>query len=244
MTLRTGTSKTGRLYRYYTCSGAARVGKTLCKGRSIAMDTLDTMVVVDHLSERLFTSERLTVILASLAQRRTEKDSEVSRRIATLEAEAIDAEEKLRRLYSMVEEGVAELDDILRKRIAALRAERERANAALERIRPQFGPNTTAPAALIRFGQEMREKISTGDIGFRRTYLRSVIDHIEVADDVVRIVETKQLSNKPLLARPEFAVLHGIGAPGEIRTHDLCLRRMDIGFRRNYPFLPDRALWH
>src|SRR5690606_25585781 len=119
---------------------------SLCKGHSIATDTLDTMVV-DHLSERLFTSERLTEILATLVQRRAKKDSEVGRRIATLEAEVLEAEEKLKRLYSMVEEGVAELDDILRERIAALRAERERAQAALERVRPQVSTSTIAPAA-------------------------------------------------------------------------------------------------
>lgn len=190
MTLRTGTSKTGRIYRYYNCSGAARVGKSLCKGRSIAMDTLDTMVVA-HLSERLFTPQRLTEILASLVQRRAEKDTEIGRRIASLEAEAMEAEEKLKRLYTMVEEGVTELDDILRERIAALRAERERTQTALERVRPQVSANTIAPANLERFGQEMREKISSGDIGFRKTYLRSVIDQIEVADDVVRIIGDK-----------------------------------------------------
>jgi hypothetical protein len=35
MTLRTGTSKTGAVHRYYTCSTCARKGKTVCKGRSI-----------------------------------------------------------------------------------------------------------------------------------------------------------------------------------------------------------------
>ncbi|MFP3386695.1 zinc ribbon domain-containing protein, partial [Tritonibacter sp. SIMBA_163] len=41
MTLRTGTSKNGTVHRYYTCSNAARAGKSVCKGRSIRMDTLD-----------------------------------------------------------------------------------------------------------------------------------------------------------------------------------------------------------
>ncbi|MBU3891094.1 recombinase family protein, partial [Methylosinus sp. KRF6] len=41
MTLRTGTSKSGKVHRYYSCSTAARVGKTGCKGRSIPMDRLD-----------------------------------------------------------------------------------------------------------------------------------------------------------------------------------------------------------
>ena len=37
MTLRTGTSKTGAIHRYYTCSTCARKGKSVCKGRSIPM---------------------------------------------------------------------------------------------------------------------------------------------------------------------------------------------------------------
>jgi DNA invertase Pin-like site-specific DNA recombinase len=190
MTLRTGTSSTGRVYKYCTCSGAARVGDTLCRGRSIAMDKLDSMVV-DHLTERLFTPTRLTGVLSSLAQRRVEKDAEVGRRVAALETEAIEAEDKLKRLYRMVEDGVAELDDILRERIAALRSDRERAQSALDRIRVRPGQDAVSPVMLEKFCRGMRENITTGDIGFRRTYLRSVIDRIEVDDDVIRLIGDK-----------------------------------------------------
>ncbi|MDC9823273.1 recombinase family protein [Devosia sp. ZB163] len=190
MTLRTGTSKTGRVYKYYTCSGAARVGDSMCKGRSIAMDKLDTMVV-DRLSDRLFTPDRLSEIVSSLAQRRAEKDAEIGRRIAALEAEAIEAEDKLKRLYRMVEDGVAELDDILRDRIAALRSDRERAQAALDRIRPQIAKDAVSPAMLEKFCLGMRKNIATGEIGFRRTYLRSVIDRVEINDEVIRIIGDK-----------------------------------------------------
>jgi len=72
MTLRTGTSKGGRVYRYYTCSSCAAKGKTVCKGRSIPMEKLDRLVT-DHLIERLFQPERLTTLLASLSSRRAEK---------------------------------------------------------------------------------------------------------------------------------------------------------------------------
>ena len=65
MMLRTGTSKSGRVYRYYTCSSCATKGKTACKGRSISMEKLDTLVT-EHLLERLFKPERIAIILASL----------------------------------------------------------------------------------------------------------------------------------------------------------------------------------
>lgn len=45
MTLRTG--KSGR-YRYYTCSTKARQGETGCKGRTVPMEKLDS-VVAEHL---------------------------------------------------------------------------------------------------------------------------------------------------------------------------------------------------
>jgi hypothetical protein len=70
-------------------------------------------------------------------------------------------------------------------------AKRERAQSALERARPHVSANIITPTALERFGQDMREKISRDDTGFRKTYLRSVIDQIDVADDVVRIVGDK-----------------------------------------------------
>ena len=44
MTLRTGTSHRGDVYKYYTCSTQARQGKTRCGGRSIRMDKLDALV--------------------------------------------------------------------------------------------------------------------------------------------------------------------------------------------------------
>jgi site-specific DNA recombinase len=43
MMLRTGTSKGGRVYRYYTCSNCATNGKMVCKGRSIPVDKLDRL---------------------------------------------------------------------------------------------------------------------------------------------------------------------------------------------------------
>lgn len=188
MTLRTGTSKTGAIHKYYTCSTCARMGKSACKGRSVRMDTLDNLVV-DHLSRQLFTTERLTEILAAAFAQRAEKAMEVDGRVTALQREVVDAADKLKRLYRMVEDGVAELDDILRDRIASLKLDRERAQAALDRIQVQAQPATEIPPEMIeRFGQAMRENIANGEVPFRKAYLRSVIDRIEVDDHVVRVV--------------------------------------------------------
>ncbi len=191
MTLRTGTSKTGAVHKYYACSTCARQGKTACKGRSIPMQKLDDLVT-EHLSERLFQPERLTAILASAAARRTEKALEVDRRVSALQTEVTETEEKLKRLYKMVEDGVTDLDDILKDRLAGLKLDRDRAKTALERIKAQTAaPTAFDSEAIERFGRAMRENIATGDIPFRKAYIQSVVDRIEVDDGVVRIIGDK-----------------------------------------------------
>ena len=58
MTLRTGTSRSGDVHRYYTCMTQARAGKSVCKGRSIRMDRLDQLVT-RHLSDSLLQPDRM-----------------------------------------------------------------------------------------------------------------------------------------------------------------------------------------
>ena len=155
MTLRTGTSKSSAVHKYYTCSTCARKGKTACKGRSIPMGKLDALVT-DHLVDRLFHTERLTVILASVAVRRAERTIQIDTRIATLQTEVAEAEEKLKRLYKMVEDGVTDLDDILKDRLASIKLDRDRSRLALERIKsPNVHPAPFEPEAIERFGWAM-----------------------------------------------------------------------------------------
>lgn len=187
MTLRTGTSSTGRIHKYYTCSTCARQGKTACKGRSIPMDKLDTLVT-DNLIEKLFQPERLNIILGKLTERRSEKAAEVDRRVADLKAEAQTAEDKLKRLYTMVEDSLTDLDDILKDRIADLKSDRDRAKEALARIKLRPKLTTFDPQTIERFGQIMRENIAFGPVPFRKAYIKSVVERIEVDDQAIRIV--------------------------------------------------------
>ena len=173
MTLRTGTSSTGVVHRYYTCSTCARKGKTACKGRSIRMDKLDGLVT-DHLVERLLHPERLAVLLSSLKARRAEKAESVNKRIMALQRELTDAEDRLKRLYRLVEDGLTELDDVLKDRLNCLKADRDRARAALDATKSrQEAEIRIDPALIERFGRTMRENLTNGSIPFRKAYLRT-----------------------------------------------------------------------
>jgi site-specific DNA recombinase len=120
--------------------------------------------------------------------------------LAALQAEIVQADDRLRRLYKLVEDGVTDLDDLLSDRLAALKSERERAKAALERIKVQSAPQIALEADQIeRFGSFMRERITEGKTTFRKAYLRSIVEAIE-DDKVIRIHGSKASLEQAILA--------------------------------------------
>jgi DNA invertase Pin-like site-specific DNA recombinase len=201
MTLRTGTSKSGAVHRYYTCSACARQGKAACPGRSIPMAKLDTLVT-EHLIDRLLHPQRLTEILASINVRRAERALELDKRVAALQTEVGDCDDKLRRLYRMVEEGVTEIDDVLKGRLDQLKTDRERAKAALERIVSSTARSAAIePEAVEKFSRIMLENVASGAIPLRKAYIQSVVDRIEVDDGLIRIVGDKSTLEQAVAGR-------------------------------------------
>ena len=107
-----------------------------------------------------------------------------------------------RRLYKLVEEGETDPDDLLHGRITALRADRDRARAALERARAAVRPAVdVSPIVVERFGEAMRERLTTGEIPFRKAYLGSIVDRVEVDDREIRIVGRKDVLEQAVLAK-------------------------------------------
>jgi site-specific DNA recombinase len=202
MTMRTGTSKTGKIYRYYSCSGAARMGKTACNGRSIQMDKLDQLVT-SHIADRLLVPDRITDLLAEIIERRAMSRGEVRDRIDQLSREASAAEDKLRRLYALVEDGVTDLDDVLKTRLTDIKADRDRARSALDRIKERSSAASIDRVKIERFGALMRGNITTGDIPFRKAYLRWLIDAVEVDDGLIRIHGSKSTLEQAIVANSQ-----------------------------------------
>ena len=191
---RTGTTnRQGRSYSYYSCAGCQQKGKTVCKGRHIPAATLDD-IVLSNLKARVLAPDRIADRLKSLIERQTAKSESADHRLLPLQNEQSDAEERLKRLYRSIEDGIVELDDILRERTGALKAQRERAKAALDQARVQCGTSAAIDARKIdAFARLMNEKLDAGDTNTRKTYIRSIIDAVEVDDRAIRIVGSKDI---------------------------------------------------
>jgi site-specific DNA recombinase len=211
MTLRTG--KGGR-YRYYTCSTKARQGETGCKGRTVPMEKLDR-VVADHIEHRLLQPKRLEDILSSVLDRRQERAERRTAHIAALRKRAAEADAKLKRLYDAIENGIADLSDpMLKDRIAELKAIRDQARADAERAQDaieRLGPSIT-PQALKTFARQARRRMRTESGGYRRDHLRALAQRIEVDAKEVRIMGSKSVLLRTLVATSS-AKTTGFGVP-------------------------------
>ena len=185
---RSGTKRRQRSYVYYSCAGCLHRGKIDCKGRHIRQEKLDGLIL-ENVKEQLLSPDRLGRILQALQSRDTAKTEAVDARASALKSEIILHEEKLKRLYRSIEDGIIELDDILKDRIAVLKNQRDIAKASLERIATQAaGSMSLTPEVIDAFSRTMRDKLETGDTQLRKAYLQSVISRIEVRDTNIRIM--------------------------------------------------------
>ena len=88
-------------------------------------------------------------------------------------------------------------------------AEDRPAHAALERARSATRVVADlSPIVIERFTRTMREKLTAGEIPFRKAYLASLVDRIEVDDREARIVGRKESA--------------GTGSPGDQSRPDRC----------------------
>ena len=191
---RTGTTnRQGRTYSYYSCAGAHQKGKTVCKGRHIPASTLDE-IVLTNLKQRVLAPDRIADLLKSLMERQASKSASADQRLLDLQRELSDAEDRLKRLYRSIEDGIVELDDILRERTTALKSQRERARTALDHARAQCGTAAAIDAGKIdAFARLMNEKLDTADINTRKGYIHSIIDAVEVDDKTIRLLGSKDI---------------------------------------------------
>ena len=147
-----------------------------------------------------------------MATRRAERAASLDTRLSALEREATTAEDKWKRLYKLIEDGVAEMDGLLKERITALKADRDRAKEALDRA--QCGVRTksgVSPESVEQFGALMRERILDSNTPARKAWIGAIIDRIEVDQDTVRLFGRKDVL--------EHAVTSGGQLPQGVRTY-------------------------
>ena len=201
MTQRTGTSSTGKVYSYYTCASRAQKGAAACRGNSIRMQVLDDKVTV-ALKECVFDRERLTELLSSLAERRAARTAAVNGRLVSLQSVVTTTEQKLKRLYQSIADGIVELDDLLGEQVTILKADREKAKAALAKASAQgAGAVTIDPEKVEAFSRLMTGLLSDSEAPALKAYLRAILGKVVVGNKVIQIVGSKDVLAGAVMAQ-------------------------------------------
>lgn len=221
---RSGTTRRHTRYSYYSCAGCKQRGKSVCKGRNVPMEKLDTLVI-EGVADKLLVPQRVSRILEGLIERHAEKDRAVQERQQRLQAEIETITAKVTRLYAAIENGVIPLDDELNERITRLKSERSITQESLDRIKANLATKATiTPAKIDQFTKLMRERLRDGDVHARKAWLGTLIQKIEVDDKEVRISGSKAALSTALT--------------GKLSQHPPVL-----GFVRKWRALQESNLW-
>ncbi len=153
------------------------------------MERFDELII-EEVSGKLFTRERMCQMLTGLRERQAAKREENSGHLDSINAELSDAELNLKRIYAAIGSGIIDpTDPTLQEQIAETKERRDFAKAARERAMVELAPEAEITDETIeRFTNFVRHRLRDGDNQFKRSYLRAVLDKIVVNDNSVKIV--------------------------------------------------------
>jgi hypothetical protein len=96
---------------------------------------------------------------------------------------------------------------LLKDRLNSLKSDRDRIKAARERAKSHSSQAIQIdPALLEQFGRSMRESFTSRSIPFRKAYLQSLIEVIEVDDTQIRIKGSKDVLERAILPSRNGAI--------------------------------------
>ncbi|GGF82166.1 resolvase-like protein [Paracoccus acridae] len=185
MTLRTG--KGGR-YRYYTCGGHARKGKSECQGQSLRMDFLDDLIM-DDLANSLFADERIREVCTAAIEKTFEMSEAEEQHMKSLQAELQSKRKETQRYLSLVaNELLSPEDEDFQLQFKRVVAERDIIQKRIEDFERRRARNAAIEESKIaEIGSGMRNWITSGYIQFRKRYIAHFIEKIVIEGSSVKI---------------------------------------------------------
>ncbi len=186
MRLETARGRNGTHF-YYNCRTRLRQGKIVCEGTRLRAQYMDTMLL-DHVSDNLFTPERVRLMLMALAESTGSMATDYTARRRALESERRGLEQRLERQYGAIETGIVTPHDV-GDRIRDLKARKDEIDFKVAAIPdPRDIPAIPVDDESVRaLTHNLEELLKEGDRGLARRYLKLLIEKIVVEDETVRV---------------------------------------------------------
>ncbi|MFM7344237.1 MAG: recombinase family protein [Tagaea sp.] len=179
----------GGAYRYYACSAVIKKGKTACPGNRVRMDSLDTLVI-DQFVSQILSPVRLRKLVEGHIARAGRKEDGRKSRLGALRREAAEVEKGFAALVGMVEKGLLDMDDpSLKPRLEALKARRMRIAEERRSVERAVMPLAADldDATLGRIAAAVAARLRDGDPRIRQAYARAFIGSVRVDRETVRV---------------------------------------------------------
>ena len=195
------TGKGGR-YRYYKCAGKVNGGATRCTCPTLPEKALDD-IVIDAVGQRVLQPARLKKLLSNIlevsdvADARRRADLDQARKAKTR------ADTALRRLLELVEEGLMSAKDpVFAQRMAERRKEQSDLMTAIAGLERQTarGSRRITPDLVGRFGELLVDKLRSNDPALRKSYVRLLVDRVEVSTRGICISGSKAALEHAILS--------------------------------------------
>jgi len=181
------TGKSGQ-YRYYKCTARMKRGNAACPSGNVAMDKLDNLVL-DAFRQTIYTPEYIRNAIDDMRRTTAKKGkSDEKERVKKLEAQLLETEQALNRLYEGVEKGVMELDEHLKGRLQQHKQAREGLIGEIANMkRQQQSPLAVITPTKIEAVANVLNRRLSGASLYAKAYLKTSLSEISVMDDVVSL---------------------------------------------------------
>ena len=201
----TATGKSGQ-YRYYSCRNRISGGIAICQGRRIRMEKLDNLVV-DAISDHVLQSDRLKCLLSKWIERSSQDSAVRKEEIKQLRAKLSRLESESANVIKLVRNGSYDADDPqIATELAQIATQKKAIGADIDVLeRQNDGQRKITPDVLEKFSTMLRGKLNS-DPAVRAGYVKLLIDRIEVGDNQVRIVGSKNTLARVASGAPSHKV--------------------------------------
>jgi site-specific DNA recombinase len=197
MSLGTGTSARGPVYRYYQCNNSARKGPLACVGTRISEQLLDEMVLQEVLSQVLKV-DRLAEILGRIQQQFAQENLDGTRRLADLQREAEISRREYENLIALASHSEDfGSDPIIIEKLRVSQGRHQRNVRALEGLLVQDREASELTDEHIQYFSELvSERLQAPDKMLAKAYLNAIVSKVEVDSERVIIVGSVPTLNK------------------------------------------------
>ncbi len=185
----TVTGKSGR-YKYYSCRNHKTAGSSVCTGRSVPMEKLDT-IVVSALTDHVLQPKRLEHLLKAWLEHSDTARLERQAKIKALRSRLTLLDGESANVIKLVRTGVCQPDDPqIAAELGNVAAQKKAVAGEIDLLERQVGASSRVITSEIitKFGDMLAAKLrgpSTDKL--RRSYVRLLVNKVEVGNRGIRI---------------------------------------------------------